>query len=107
MADTFFELCNTEREGASVLGDLLLMPCTNIPSLPDVNRKDLIAVAVWYIWWERRRFTHGEMLQKPARSAQAIATLTKKFARAKKMGYRPDQKTWMEETTERFCQTQR
>lgn len=48
--------------------------------------KDLIEVAVWYIWWERRRFTHGEMLQEPARSAQAFSTLTKKFARAKKMG---------------------
>lgn len=35
-----------------VLGDLLLMSSTTISSLPDVNRKDLIVVAVWYIWWE-------------------------------------------------------
>lgn len=80
------DLCEAEREGASVLGDLLLMPSATLPLLPDINRKELAAVAVWYIWWERRRFTHGEMLQDPARSAQAIATLTKNFTRAKKHG---------------------
>ena len=44
---------------------------------------DLIATAVWYAWWERRRFTHEHILQDPARSAQAITALAKNFARAR------------------------
>jgi hypothetical protein len=52
--------------------------------LPEVDRNDLIAVAVWYNWWERRKATHGEAIQSPARTAQSISALTLNFSRAKK-----------------------
>lgn len=70
------------EEGGSVLADLLLKPTDVAPLLPDVNRRDLIATAVWYVWWERRQFTHGEQILEAARSAQAILTLAKNFSRA-------------------------
>ena len=86
MANRINELCSLEREGAAVLANLLVTP--NVPAqlLPSVNCKELIATTVWYLWWERRKFTHGEQLQDPTRSAQAISTLSKNFSRAKKKG---------------------
>lgn len=44
-----------------------------------------MAVASWYTWWERRKFTRGEALQAPVRSAQAISVLALNFARVKKL----------------------
>jgi hypothetical protein len=46
--------------------------------------KELVAVACWYIWWERRKIVHEEKVQKPARSAQAIAALALNYYRALK-----------------------
>ena len=83
---TINELCEAELEGSSVLGDLLLMPHAAVPSFPGVSRKELVAVAVWYIWWEHRCFTHGEAMREPAQSAQAIVTLMKNFMRSRKQG---------------------
>ena len=48
-----------------------------------VQRNALVATTVWYVWWERRRYTHEEFLQDPSRSAQAIAALAKNFTRAR------------------------
>lgn len=79
-------MCTFEREESSVLGDLFLTPGTAALLLSDVNMNDLIATAVWYVWWERCQLTHGEQLLEPARSAQAISKLAKKISRAKKKG---------------------
>lgn len=57
------------------------------PLLPDVLRNDLIATAIWYIWGERRQATHGEKVQTPARSAQAISIPASNYSRAKKKVY--------------------
>ena len=86
LASTITELCEAESEGSSVLGDLLLMPNDAMPSFLGITRKELAVVAVWYIWWERRGFTHGETMREPARSTQAIVTLTKNFMRSRKHG---------------------
>jgi hypothetical protein len=52
--------CVEDREGASVLSSLLLDKDEKCPLMPEVGRNDLIATTMWYIWWERRQFTHGE-----------------------------------------------
>lgn len=67
-----------------------LLPDTSAPDplLPDVERNDLLSVAVWYMWWERRKATHGEMVQSTPRTAQAISALTLNYVpvRKKKQG---------------------
>ena len=42
----------------------------------DVGFAELVITAAWYIWWERRQLVHGETVQRPSRSAMAIAALT-------------------------------
>ena len=63
--------------------DLLLSKNPTKSLVNDVHRNDLVATAVWYLWWERRRYTHGEQLYEPTRSKQAISALAKNYSRAK------------------------
>jgi hypothetical protein len=56
----------------------------SVPEVPELLRNDLLAVAVWYIWWERRQVSHGETIQSPPRIAHAILTLTLNYSRVQK-----------------------
>jgi hypothetical protein len=75
--------CAQDREGASVLSSLLLDKEAKCPLMPEVCRNDLITTTIWYIWWERRQFTHWENIQIPARSAQAISASVTNYSWAK------------------------
>jgi hypothetical protein len=39
---------------------------------------------VWYIGWEWRKVTHGEPIQTPTRTAQAISALAVNYSRVRK-----------------------
>jgi ribonuclease HI len=86
LSDVVNEACFVDRQGSSVLGSLLLDKTSRAPLFQDIFRKDLIATACWYIWWERRQATHGEAVQNPSRSAQSILALASNYARAKNHG---------------------
>ena len=88
------EVCSSEREGGSVLADVLLSRNQFQSLMADVNRNDLLAIGVWYVWWERRQFTHGELLFEPMRSAQAILALAKNFTRAQSKDTRIKRHGW-------------
>jgi ribonuclease HI len=84
LVELISHMCERDDQGSSVLESLLRNRSAKAPRLPEVDRNDLIATAVWYIWWERRKATHGEPVQTPARSAQAISNLALSYYRAKK-----------------------
>jgi hypothetical protein len=73
-----------ELEGNSALETLFRDKQAKAPLLPEVDRNDLIATVLWYIWWERRQATHGDKVQAPTRTAQAISALVLNFSHAKK-----------------------
>ena len=62
--------------------------------LPEVRRCDLAAVAMWYIWWERRQYTHGEDLQPVYRSAMSIGVLATNYWRAAKKPVERKKDNW-------------
>ncbi|KAE8813045.1 hypothetical protein D1007_09808 [Hordeum vulgare] len=72
-----------ERDGSAVLQDLLLSKSSIRSHIADVGRGELIATAVWYMWWERRQSTNGEKVFDPPRPAHAISALAKNFYRTK------------------------
>jgi hypothetical protein len=82
------DACDMERHGPLVLADLLLsqsgMAPFLPPFLPEVTLVELIMTAIWYIWWERRQATHGELIRQPVRTAHAILTLVTNYSRARK-----------------------
>ena len=45
---------------------------------------ELILTGCWFIWWERRKSVHGEIIQSQVRAALSIATLTTNYQRALK-----------------------
>ena len=73
----------TEINGPTIIETLLLDPAPSM-ILPELRHCDLAAVAMWYIWWERRKDTHGETIQSSLRSAQAILALALNYKRLKK-----------------------
>ena len=94
MEETISHACNVEVEGRSVLEVLLRDKTAKAPLLQHVDRNDLVAVAVWYIWWERRKVTHGETVQTPSRTAHAISTLVLNYTRSKKKRMGIDRHGW-------------
>ena len=48
----------------------------------DVPVAELIVVASWFIWWQRRQFVKRETIQTPYRIAISIKVLTTNFVRA-------------------------
>jgi hypothetical protein len=77
-------VCSRKANSSSILEALLRDKSAAAPLLPEVDHNDLLAIAVWYIWWERRKVTHGDIVQSPARTTQAISTLPLNFSRARK-----------------------
>jgi hypothetical protein len=76
-------VCEREIDGGVVLEALLRDKRAKAPLITELDRNDLIAMAVWYIWWERRQATHGKMVQSPVRSAHAISVLALNYSRAR------------------------
>ena len=83
-----------EMSGVPML-ETLLMDTSNTPLNPEIRTCDMVAVAAWYIWWERRRATHGESIQAPQRTTQSIMVLALHYKRAKKNGAWTDRETWL------------
>jgi hypothetical protein len=95
MEELISHVCSREANGSSILEALLRDKSAAAPLLPEVDRNDLLAVAVWYIWWERRKVTHGDTVQSPARTAQAISTLSLNFSRARKKKHGISRHGWV------------
>jgi hypothetical protein len=76
-------VCDRETDGGAALEALLRDKRAKAPLIPELDRNDLIAMAVWYIWWERRQATHGETVQSPVQSAHAISVLALNYSRAR------------------------
>jgi ribonuclease HI len=73
----------TERSGSMVIQHMILNLglCS---SLNNIGLPELILTGAWYLWWERRQFTHGEALQIIHRSAMSIGVLATNYWKAKK-----------------------
>jgi ribonuclease HI len=54
----------------------------------EVPIPELMMVAAWYIWWQRREFVKGETIHTPERTAICIRVLATNYVRA----YRPKYK---------------
>jgi hypothetical protein len=53
-------------------------------NLNGIGLRELVKMSCWYMWWERRKIIHEEHVLRPARSAQAIQSLTLNYDRALK-----------------------
>jgi hypothetical protein len=51
-----------DRSGSAVLEYILCLPDNTPSGFEVVQLKELVAVTCWYLWWLRRRQTHGESI---------------------------------------------
>jgi hypothetical protein len=54
------EASNEDRAGSGAFEAMLRQPDKNSPQNPELGLKELITIACWYIWWERRKIAHDE-----------------------------------------------
>jgi hypothetical protein len=59
------ELVDTDLSGSIVLEEMIRRG--ELIHLLDISFAELILIGGWYLWWERRQFTHGEQVQQIAR----------------------------------------
>jgi ribonuclease HI len=90
----FWRRCHEDREGSGAFEAMLRLPDRKSPQIPELGLKELITIACWYIWWERRKIAHDEKVQKPAKSAQAIAATALNYWRALKKNARDRSIGW-------------
>jgi hypothetical protein len=73
-----------DEEGSAVFESILRKRDSMHGKVADLGLKELIASACWYLWWERRKISRDEQVQKPARSSQAILALSMNYYKASK-----------------------
>jgi hypothetical protein len=77
------QMVQADRSGSVVVAEII-KGSKRVENLNHIGLAELILTDGWYMWWERRKLTHGETVQKPARSAVAIATLASNYQSAAK-----------------------
>jgi hypothetical protein len=73
-----------DRSGAKVFEALLKSPTAQVTGYDEINMQELIAIGAWYIWWLRRRQTHGENIPPIRNCVNSIRAITANAARANK-----------------------
>jgi hypothetical protein len=68
----------------SVLVEEIITRGGRVPSLDNIGFAEIVLIAGWYIWWERRQIVHGEKVQSPFRSAMSIRVLAMNYMNASK-----------------------
>jgi hypothetical protein len=74
---------NIDRSGSVVVEEIICRG-GRLSSIDNVGFAELVRIAGWYIWWERRQKVHGENIQTPLRSAMSIMVLAKNYTALKK-----------------------
>ena len=64
-----------DRSGSVVLQEILKSTPTSVPGYERIRIHDTVAVAAWYIWWLRRRRTHGESVPPVKRCVASILVI--------------------------------
>jgi ribonuclease HI len=82
-----------DRSGSVVLEEILRADLNLSPVLGSLSVKETVAVAAWYIWWQRREGVKGEKIASPFSSAFSIKALTMNFSLAEQ-GATPKAITW-------------
>lgn len=58
---------------------LLLLPDQIVSMLGFSNAREMIAITAWYLWWERHKLVHEEIVQSAYQVSMGICTLTTNF----------------------------
>jgi hypothetical protein len=76
--DKIDEVRQLDRSG-SVIVEEIIKQGGRLTHLDNVGFAELVLTAGWFIWWERRKKVHDEIVQSPGRSALSIIVLSRNY----------------------------
>ena len=85
---------NFDMASSAVLDELICSSSDDPLYLAQIPVPCLIAVASWFLWWERRQCAKGEKITMPDRSALSIQALALNFHRAATIGHPAKDVMW-------------
>lgn len=83
--DIIHNTMQTDCSGSVVVEELLRSSLNIVPGYTSFELHELIAITCWYIWWLRRRRTHGETIPPIPKCAASIRGLAANYAKATKL----------------------
>ena len=72
------------NQSGSIVVAKLINSSRPLEFLNHLGLAELILIGCWFIWWERRKLVHGEVIQFQVRAALSIATYITNYQRALK-----------------------
>jgi hypothetical protein len=74
--DVIERAISASNSGPQVMEKILRLSTTSVPTLEELKIPGLVAVGSWYIWWLRRRQTHGEQVLPIQHCVNSIRAIT-------------------------------
>jgi ribonuclease HI len=84
ITDIIDDVVLNDRFGSGVLEVLLRRECNNLQGYTDFGLKEVITIGCWYLWWLRRKRTHGEEVPSIFSCKMSILSMASNSAHATK-----------------------
>ena len=92
--DIVKKACQVDRSGEVALEHLMCLPDPDVHILCLRNLRETIATTAWYLWFERRKLTHGDRTKNAAQIQLAVRGLAANFVIARKPKAKARSATW-------------
>jgi hypothetical protein len=95
LEDVINRVKEIEMSRPMVLEKLLKSPVAKLPGYDSINVQEIIAIASWYIWWLRRRQSHGEQIPPTQNCVTSIRAMAANAAKMNVPMYTQGKKMWL------------
>jgi hypothetical protein len=76
ITDVLDRAISASNSGPQALEKIFKLAMTTVPGLDELKIPEIVAVGSWYIWWLRRRQTHGEQIPPIQQCVNSIRAIT-------------------------------
>jgi ribonuclease HI len=76
ITDVLDRAISASNSGPQALEKILKLAMTTVPGLDELKIPEIVAIGSWYIWWLRRRQTHGEQIPPIQHCVNSIRAIT-------------------------------
>jgi hypothetical protein len=76
ITDVINRAISATNSGPQALEEIFKLTSTSAPGLDELRIPELVVVGSWYIWWMRRRQTHGEQVPPIQHCVNSIRSIT-------------------------------
>jgi ribonuclease HI len=90
LSELIESVMEVDRSGSVVIEEIIRRG-DRVEAIGNIGLAEIVLIAGWYIWWERRQLVHGEKVQTTFRSAMSIRVLAMNYMKVlKKQDKKPE-----------------